>query len=391
MEREGKNTAINITLKKGTEGIDKGTDSFIRIDEEQKVFLGDSDSPFLAPRGVFVYQNKLLVSDTGQNRVFIWNEFPKDLYQKPDLVIGQATSSATGRNAGGQASPQSLQYPSGIWTDGQKLIVADAWNHRVLIWNSFPKSNNQPSDVVLGQDDFSGNQPNKKGVNEVPSANSLYWPYGITVWNGKLFVADTGNRRVLVFNSIPLISGANADHVIGQENFSNRDYDSDNPIWPYSVSLSKDGKLAITDTQYYRVLLWENWEDALKGRANALIGQPDFFSNGQNQFGLNPGPNTLNWCYFSTFFSNGILVCDTGNSRILWFHQVPRINNVAARSLIGKPDFFTGSEFADTVFGTERSLYWPFSLSVNEQASNLVIADTGNHRIITCKLIMANL
>ncbi|MEO7523220.1 MAG: hypothetical protein ABIT58_03960 [Ferruginibacter sp.] len=54
-------------------------------------------------------------------------------------MLGQLLSTDTERNSGGEASAATLLYPSGVWSDGIKLIVADAWNHRVLIWNSFPK------------------------------------------------------------------------------------------------------------------------------------------------------------------------------------------------------------------------------------------------------------
>ena len=41
-----------------------------------RIFRGSEQKPFLAPRGVFVAKNKLFVSDTGQNRVFIWHTIP---------------------------------------------------------------------------------------------------------------------------------------------------------------------------------------------------------------------------------------------------------------------------------------------------------------------------
>lgn len=381
MKQEKSNIALNITLKRAVAPSVGSAYIGKKIEGAQQIFLGDPESPFLAPRGVFVHGTKLLVSDTGQNRVFIWNQIPTATQQKPDFVIGQADSKNTGRNSGGDASAQSLQYPSAVWTDGQCLIVADAWNHRVLIWNSFPDQHNQCADVVLGQDDFLGSLPNKKGVNTDPTASSLYWPYGIAVYEGNLFIADTGNRRVLIFKQIPNHSGASADFVIGQEDFEGRGYDSKNAIWPYAVNLGPNGELAITDTQYYRVLLWDRWENALTEQAKCIIGQPTFDANGQNQFGLHAASNTLSWCYFASFYKDGIFVGDTGNSRILWFENTPHQNGASADSLIGKPDFFTGSEFADTVFGTEKSMYWPFSFCLVPSMNKLVVADTGNHRI----------
>ncbi|MEL6918461.1 MAG: hypothetical protein AAFO99_12110, partial [Bacteroidota bacterium] len=118
------------------------------------VFKGSEEIPFLAPRGVFATEKNLFVSDTGRNRVFIWNDLPTTTYQEPDVILGQPDVLETARNSGGGVTASTLQYPSGIWSNGEILIVGDAWNHRVLLWHSLPTKNGQPADVVLGQPDF---------------------------------------------------------------------------------------------------------------------------------------------------------------------------------------------------------------------------------------------
>lgn len=374
------NQIINITLKKAmpvTEGLIAP-----QISVEDHIFYGEEGNPFLAPRGVFISGNKLMVADTGQNRVFIWNQIPKTPYQKADVVLGQLLTTDTGRNSGDSVHANTLMYPSGIWTDGHKLVVADAWNHRVLVWHIFPTSHGQSADVVIGQKDFFSNQPNILGIGQTPNAQSLNWPYGVFSDGSRLYIADTGNRRVLVFNEFPTENFKEADAVIGKPNFEERDYENTDAIWPYSVKLNTKGHIAITDTQYYRVLLWNSVEKALSSSSEIIIGQPDIDSSGQNQFNLYPKENTLSWCYDTCFYKNGIFVADTGNSRILWFEHLPSANNPSAQSLIGKKDFNTGSENAESIFGTEKSMYWPFSISVDEAENKLVIADTGNHRII---------
>ncbi|MDW3652680.1 MAG: hypothetical protein R8P61_36720 [Bacteroidia bacterium] len=344
------------------------------------IFKGAEGNPFLAPRGVFLTRNKLIVSDTGQNRVFIWNELPKTEFQEPDVTLGQESSEGVGRNSGGKVSASSLLYPSGIWSNGKYLIVADAWNHRVLIWNEFPQRDGQPADVVLGQEDFQSNEPNIKGIAHPPSAQSLYWPYGVFSDEKSLWIADTGNRRVLYFEEIPTTSFQAADGVIGKASFEEKDYDNKDAIWPYSVKVSPNGQMAITDTQYYRVLLWENWKDGLRKGADTLIGQKDFEGNGQNQYAWFPEANTLNWCYDSCFYKEGLWVADTGNSRILWHPKIPKENNAKADDLLGQDNFNTGSENKNSIWSTEKSYYWPFSLCIEE--GYFVVADTGNHRIV---------
>ncbi len=344
------------------------------------MFNGAYDNPFLAPRGVHLLGNKLLVSDTGKNRVFIWNQIPTQEFQSPDVVLGQDIATGTGRNQGSKISASTMQYPSGLWSNGKILAVADAWNHRVLIWHNFPTQSGQPADVVLGQTDFLGNEPNQLGVGSTPSERTMNWPYGLTSDGEHLWVADTGNRRVLYYDQIPTENNAPADKVIGKDTFDDRDYDHQHAIWPYSVKLSPHGQLAITDTQYYRVLLWERWTDAFSQPASVIIGQPTWEANGQNQFGLFPQANTLNWCYDSCFDNTGLWVADTGNSRLLRFSELPQQHNQPADSLIGPKDFSTSSENAETINGTSNTLYWPFSISISGQT--MALADTGNHRIV---------
>lgn len=345
-----------------------------------RIFRGGAGNPFLAPRGVWMVGGRLIVADTGQNRVFIWLRLPETEFAEPDLVLGQVDQVNTGRNAGGSTGANTLQYPSGLWSDGVRLIVADAWNHRVLIWHQFPTHSGQPADVVIGQADFTGNQPNVKGIGSSPTAQSLNWPYGVFSDGERLWIADTGNRRVLFYAQIPDHSFAAADGVIGKPGFTERDYENHEPVWPYSVRVGPAGQLVIADTQYYRTMLWQDWQTAFMQPADVLIGQPGFEDNGQNQFQLMPDRNTLNWTYDAFFYEQGLFVADTGNSRLLWFGQIPQTSNSMADGLIGHADFRTSSENANTRFGTDQQLYWPFSVCIDNQ--QMAIADTGNHRVI---------
>ncbi|MGB5817930.1 MAG: hypothetical protein WBG90_00500 [Saonia sp.] len=348
------------------------------------IFKGSEQMPFLAPRGVFTADNKLFVSDTGRNRVFIWHTIPTGTYQEPDVVLGQAAISDTGRNSGGNATANTLHYPSGIWSNGKIMIVADAWNHRVLIWHTLPSENGQAADVVLGQPDFTSNTINVKGIGSNPTAATLHWPYGVFSDGKRLWIADTGNRRILFYENMPTQNYSHADKLIGKPNFTTRDYHNEEPIWPYSIKVNAKGQLAVADTQFYRTLIWNSMDSACTRAADILIGQTDFDACGQNQFGLFPSSKSLNWTYDACFYKDGILINDTGNSRILWFNRIPTAHNAEATAVIGKRNFKTGSENKDTMMGTDSSLYWPFSITT--QKNKLIIADTGNHRIVITDL-----
>jgi hypothetical protein len=121
---------------------------------------------------VFLGRGKVLVADGGHNRVLVWNTLP-------------TTSGA----------------PTGVWTDGTRLVVADNGNNRVLIWNQFPTANGTAADLVLGQQDFTTATPFDPPTGDAPSARSLSQPAGILLAWPHVGVPDYGNNRLLVFES----------------------------------------------------------------------------------------------------------------------------------------------------------------------------------------------
>jgi uncharacterized protein (DUF736 family) len=179
------------------------------------------------PESIAVAKGKLVVGDSSNNRVLIWNKIPTTNGQPPDLVLGQNNSTTcvinnNGSGAAGAPSAANFDYPAGVWTDGKRLVVADANNNRVLIWREFPKRSFQPANVVLGQLDFTTNAKNNDGSGGVgvnPSQPSLSFPYYLIGNGSQLFVADNSNSRVLVWNN-PKRNFQPADVVLGQPNFT---------------------------------------------------------------------------------------------------------------------------------------------------------------------------
>lgn len=149
-----------------------------------------SAGTFQNPQGVWTDGTRVVVADTGNHRVLIWNTFPTVDGQSASLWLGQTsvTSSSAGSGASGMSSP------SRVYSDGTSLFVSDSGNHRILFWKKFPTQNGQPADAVLGQSDFSG-------TTSGTGLERLNAPRGLTVSDQKLFVADSANDRVLIFQS----------------------------------------------------------------------------------------------------------------------------------------------------------------------------------------------
>ena len=114
-----------------------------------------------------------------------------------DVVLGQQDFDSIGPGI-----QDGFQNVSAIASDGVRVAVADTNNNRVLIWNSIPTLNGTPPDVVVGQPDFTTNAPGT-------SRETYRGPQAVWIDGGRLFVADTQNSRVLIYNSIPSSNGPN--------------------------------------------------------------------------------------------------------------------------------------------------------------------------------------
>ena len=90
---------------------------------------------FNHPMKIATDNTRLLLADTRNNRILIWNSLPT-ANTSPDLVLGQGdlSSNTPGDDMG------ELNWPAGVAAGGGKVVVADTENNRLLIWNNFPST-----------------------------------------------------------------------------------------------------------------------------------------------------------------------------------------------------------------------------------------------------------
>ncbi len=163
----------------------------------------------------------LAVADTSNNRVLIWKSIPTNFGQPADIVLGQKDFTSVALVT---VTASSLRGPQGVWIQNGKLFVADTENDRVLIWNSIPTQNNQAADVVLGQPNFTtASQVNQVNLSLPTTASIMLSPTSVTSDGTRLYVADLGYNRVLIWNSIPTTNQKPADVEIGQKDMTTVD------------------------------------------------------------------------------------------------------------------------------------------------------------------------
>ena len=288
---------------------------------------GTSATVLAFPSSAAISGTKLVVTDTDNNRVLIWNTLPA-ANVAPNVVIGQAdfVSSASGTSASTLSAPQSAIIANG------KLVVADTGNNRVLIWNTVPTTNGVAADVVLGQADFVSNASVIS-----PTQASLRQPQGVWTDGFNLLVSDTGTNRVLYWKQIPSANNTNALFVMGQPSFIASTGSSTSALMKSPTGVFYDGThIYVADTGNNRVLVFTGFPLTNSQLASAVLGQEDFShsaandDNGSNldpQDGVSeakPTQRTLSRPTGVLFAGGKLYVTDTGNSRVMQF--VPPFN-----------------------------------------------------------------
>jgi hypothetical protein len=401
-----------------------GQESFTRQKDEVSAFV-------LGATGGVAYTNDtLIVADSSRvpaypqnNRVLIYRDISGKIPDaKASIPLGEDRCPVCGAQADillGQddfsksdmfLSPARNRFrvPTAVATDGRYLAIADTDNNRVLIWNSIPQTSWVEPDVVVGQNDFTSAAVNYGGSGDTPSAQGLRGPQGVWIHNNRLYVADTQNHRILVWNNIPTQNGQSADLVLGQNAFNvaiNSNLTvatarADNLLNP--VSVTTDGtRLFVTDLGHNRVLVWNSLPTQNGQVADFALGQPDVAgtdtqnaSNANNSrflcppTGLDTNGNrtypaacaaTLNFPRFALSDGTRVFIADGGNDRILVYNTIPTRNGQPADAILGQLSDNLLQDSGDRVSATD-SMRTPSSLAWD--GANLYVADPFNRRVL---------
>lgn len=301
------------------------------------------------------------------------------------------------------------------------LYVADTYNNRIL--GFYDARNAVPgvrADLVIGQPDlyrsvcnYDVSNPNGSR-SDSPTASSLCRPVGLALdENGNLWVADSGNGRVLRFPA-PFAAQASmpqADIVLGQPNFTTRitDPTAGTMAAPYGIAYSPDNGLLVSDVSHNRVLLFPKAGGTFTNgmQASKVIGQPDF-----STIDSGADDNRLSSPHHIALDSDGrVYVADTGNNRLQVFDQIARIANANARRALslkftsprgvfvsqatgeiwvtdssGAGKSLRLPKYFDLLFGITPTATVPASITplalTQDQYGNLYVADSSNRLAI---------
>lgn len=335
-----------------------------------------------APRGVWLEGKGLIVADSGNHRLLLWRRLPETDHAEADLVLGQPDFASEGPRAGGRSVENGFHLPTGVMVAGGGLWLADAWHHRILVWRRVPERSFTPPDFALGQPDLTSVEPNRGGS---ASARGLYWPYGLALVDGVLWVADTGNRRLLGWLGLPE-EDRPADFLLGQGGFDQREENRGGPVsagsfrWPHAVAGTPE-RLFVADAGNHRLL---GWRARLREDrpAQLVLGQPGF-ETAQEMPHLPQGPRALRFPYGVAQEAGRLAVADTANNRVLLWQGLPGDSSALPDEVLGQVDFERGGENRWTGVA-HNTLCWPYGIAL--AGSRLAVADSGNNRVMIWQL-----
>ncbi|OVE78075.1 hypothetical protein BVX98_01285 [bacterium F11] len=334
------------------------------------------------PQGLVIIGGKLAIADSNNNRIVIHNSLPSTSNAPADVVLGQPTwTDRTGNTPAVDAG--SISSPYAVDTDGTKLFVCDSANHRIKIYNTVPTSNDIDANVLVGQSAWNGQTQNAGAGSSNPGQDGFWTPADISVAGDKLFVADTQQSRIMIFDPVPTSNNPNASAVVGQVNYSSQDAnqagspDAFTLNKPYGVH-SDGSKLYVADTTNNRVLIWNNIPSINNVSANVVIGQTNFSNVSPNKGG-SAAAHTLSGPDNVYVDSGKLYIADNGNHRVLIFNTIPTTNNASADEVIGQSNF-TDTDANQGGSPSATSLNYPDYAVAS--GPHLYVMDEWNHRIL---------
>lgn len=237
-------------------------------------------------------------------------------------LVPDFTTSSVPTNA--NAAKQKINNPNGVVIDIENKILwaTDTNNNRVL---GFGLDANYS--LIDGNADFVLGQANFDDTAAATTQAGMDTPWGIAMdqSRGRLYVGDSGNNRILVFDlSVAITNGANAVGVIFHNDFTTKTGGRSEVLVDAPRGLTYDegnDRLFVADTTNNRIIAVDDVSTAggtASLTSSLVLGQADFLANSAptsvTAATMN-GPDGVLW----DNLHKRLFVSDNDNNRVLVF------------------------------------------------------------------------
>jgi hypothetical protein len=199
--------------------------------------------------------------------------------------------------------------------------------------------------------------------------------FGLFVHNGKLLISDVTNRRILIWNTIPENSGVAADVVLGQTNTTTCSA-------PTISASSLNSPRGINVDPQGRLFVADGTSSNRVLIWNTIPTTNNAPANvviGQPDFISNSTPATAAGLSIPlSAFSNGerLFIADNNNNRVLIFNSIPTTNGASADMVLGQTNFTSNANVGITQYSMQNPQI------VFEYQNKLFISEAGGDRIL---------
>ena len=147
----------------------------------------------------------------------------------------------------GPVDEKKFMQPHSVWATTSHLYITDFHNHRLLIYDSLkPQPHDEPRQI------------SRITSSDIPNLNE---PSNVVIHNDRLYLADFGNKRLLIFDS-PLPENGQTPTIINSiSNHQPQTFNSANGLFV------TDSAVYMTDSFNNRLIVWDTF------RIDSFIGQ----------------------------------------------------------------------------------------------------------------------
>jgi hypothetical protein len=284
-----------------------------------------------------------------------------------------------------------LSSPRNSVTDSSgDLYVADYTNNRVLYYptgtTTFTSVHGQFGSLTTKVKDNNGS-----GIaSSTPSSGNLYNPSDVALdSSGDLYIADTGNNRVLYYaagsTTATRVYGQNGSFTTALVNNTGGTANTESATslnQPFGVGLDSGNNLYVADNANYRVLYYASGSTT----ATRVYGQNGSFTSKL----VNNTSGTANTVSATSLNSpssvasdsaNNLYIADTSNNRVLYYSS----GSTTAIRVYGQAGSFTTNTVNNTSGTTgvvsANSLNSCYGINLDSHG-DIYVADTSNNRML---------